>query len=338
MPKPLIDLVFRKSEPYFNSIENVFNAVVPHLEQDFNINRIELPYRTTGVRAMIKNYQFLKHASKGEVTHVTGHENYVVGAVKGKAVLTLHDINSAFTGASRRDRFINKYWFVRPVRKADYVTVISNFSANELKERYKVDPAKVQVVSNPVDDRVKYNKKIFNYDQPTILQVGTKKNKNLERVAEALSGVDKAKLLVLGKLSKKQLEMLNAFDVDFQNKFHVPYDEVLDLYKIADILMFPSLYEGFGMPILEAQATGRPVITSSEAAMPDTAGDGALMVDPRDVEAIRTAVQKLIKDAAYREEMVRKGRENTRKYSAEVIAKEYAEIYRRLIGESESVN
>ena len=96
------------------------------------------------------------------------------------------------------------------------------------------------------------------------------------------------------------------------------------------MVVFASLYEGFGLPILEAQAMGRPVITSNFGAMREAAGDGALLVDPYSVGAIRAAILRLKNEPGLREELVRKGRENAEKYRGAAVAERYAEIYRRL--------
>jgi glycosyltransferase involved in cell wall biosynthesis len=96
------------------------------------------------------------------------------------------------------------------------------------------------------------------------------------------------------------------------------------------MVVFASLYEGFGLPILEAQATGRPVITSNFGAMKEAAGEGALFVDPYSVESIRSAILRIKNEPQLREELVRKGRENVARFRPEAIARQYAEIYRSL--------
>jgi glycosyltransferase involved in cell wall biosynthesis len=96
------------------------------------------------------------------------------------------------------------------------------------------------------------------------------------------------------------------------------------------MVVFASLYEGFGLPILEAQAMGRPVITSNFGAMREAAGDAALLVDPYSVEEIRAAILRIKNEPQLREELVRKGRENVERFRPEAVARQYAEIYRRL--------
>jgi glycosyltransferase involved in cell wall biosynthesis len=94
---------------------------------------------------------------------------------------------------------------------------------------------------------------------------------------------------------------------------------------------FVSTYEGFGLPILEAQAVGRPVLTSNFSPMLDVAGEGALKVDPFDVAAIRGGLQKLLTQPDLREDLVKKGFENVKKYSATAIAEQYVALYREVL-------
>jgi glycosyltransferase involved in cell wall biosynthesis len=110
-------------------------------------------------------------------------------------------------------------------------------------------------------------------------------------------------------------------------------EELVAAYRRSDMVVFASLYEGFGLPILEAQAIGRPVITSNFGAMREAAGEGALLVDPYSVEAIREAIMRIKNELGLREELVCKGRENAEKFRADAIALKYAQIYRALATE-----
>jgi glycosyltransferase involved in cell wall biosynthesis len=333
--KPILHMVFRKAGPQFNSIENVFNALQPLLERTFDLRRIELPFRTHGPLSMLRNRRFVWQTCRdGGMVHVTGHDNYVVSAVNGRAVLTLHDIGSAFTGSRLRDAFISRNWFAGPLARASAVTVISQFSLQELLAKYPSVADRCRVIPNPVDQRIAFTPAGFNSSCPTILQVGTKANKNLPRVAEALSGIP-CKLLILGRPAADDVAILRQYNIDFETHFALPYEEVLALYRACDMVLFASLYEGFGMPVLEAQATGRPVVTSNVTALPDTAGRGACLVDPYSVQEIREAVLRVAGDAEYRGKLVARGRENVTRFTAESVAAEYMKLYSELIHRSE---
>lgn len=332
--KPTLHMVFRKAGPQFNSIENVFNALMPLFERAFEVQPDRLPYRTHGPVSMVRNRRFVRQACRGgAIVHVTGHDNYVVKAAEGPSVLTLHDIGSAFTGSALRDAFISRYWFAGPLRTASAVTVISEFSRQELLATYPSAADRCRVIPNPVDQRIEFSPATFNSDRPTILQVGTKPNKNLPRVAEALAGIP-CKLLILGSPGPDDLAILRQYNIDFESHYALGYEEVLALYRDADMVLFASLYEGFGMPVLEAQATGRPVITSNISALPGTAGEGACLVDPQSVEQIREAVLRVAGDKGYRAQLVERGRENVTRFSAVSVAAEYMKLYNGLLSRS----
>jgi glycosyltransferase involved in cell wall biosynthesis len=162
------------------------------------------------------------------------------------------------------------------------------------------------------------------------LVVGTTPNKNLERVVEACHGLPLT-LVILGQLHDVQKECLAGHGLHFEEISNVARQAVVQLYCDCDLVAFVSTYEGFGLPILEAQAVGRPVLTSNLAPMSDVAGEGALKVDPFDVAAIRGGLQSLLTQPELREVLVQKGFENVKKYSATAIAEQYAALYREVL-------
>jgi len=115
-----------------------------------------------------------------------------------------------------------------------------------------------------------------------------------------------------------------------ENCFNLTYEEIIKCYEDCDILCFASTYEGFGMPIIEAQAVGRPVITSTVASMPEVAGEGAYLVDPYSVTSIKKGIEKVIYDTAYRNELIRTGKENIKRFEVGKIASQYLKIYEEL--------
>ena len=139
----------------------------------------------------------------------------------------------------------------------------------------------------------------FNKTAPVVLQLGTAHNKNLPRLVEALKGTE-CRLEVVGKWNPQFAKFLSDAGIAHRFRSGLSSDEVVRGYEEADIVTLVSTLEGFGMPIVEAQAVGRVVVTSNVSSMPEVAGDGACLVDPLDVSAIRAGIRKVIDDGSYR--------------------------------------
>ena len=152
----------------------------------------------------------------------------------------------------------------------------------------------------------------------------------MERIIQACSGVE-CRLLIIGKLNEKQLALLDKERIKYTNKKNLTNKEVYECYVQADMLCFPSLYEGFGMPIIEAQATGRVVITSNIRPMSDVAGEGAFFVNPYSVDEIRNAIVSLSSNKKMREKLIDNGLKNCLDYTSEKIAHSYCELYASLL-------
>jgi glycosyltransferase involved in cell wall biosynthesis len=175
--------------------------------------------------------------------------------------------------------------------------------------------------------------KIFNAERPVILQIGTKPNKNLDALIQALEGQN-CELHVVGQLSDQQRLLLDHCAVRYRNSVDLSESDLLKAYKQADIVSFVSTYEGFGLPILEGNAVGRPVITSNLAPMSEVAGEAACLVDPHSVTAIRKGIARIVTDPYYRAELVNRGFENVLRYSADEIARQFASLYETVAAES----
>ena len=127
--------------------------------------------------------------------------------------------------------------------------------------------------------------------------------------------------------------VLREHGVEFSCVSGITDAEIVDEYRRCDMVLFASMFEGFGLPILEAQATGRPVVTSRAWSMPEVAGKAACLVDPFDVQSIHDGVKRVITDVEYRNGLVRAGLENVGRFRPARIAEQYAEIYRELAGQ-----
>jgi glycosyltransferase involved in cell wall biosynthesis len=278
---------------------------------------------------VIVNILFLrKH--KASVFHITGDIHYAALAFPSdKVILTVHDCIFLQHPSPVKRWLLKKLWLDWPVRHSSRVTTISEATKADIVRSSGCHPDKVVVIPDPLDESFTHHPRVYNQDCPVIFQVGTWPNKNLERVIEALRGF-RCHLRVIGKLSEQQASLLREAGIDYSNGFQLPKDQLINWYQSSDIIMFATLFEGFGLPILEAQATGRPVITSNIPPMDEVAGKGACLIDPTDVSAIRDAVLRIHQDPLYREELIRQGLENVRRYDADQVAARYLSLYQQM--------
>ena len=320
----MIRLIYRKKRPEFNSIENVFNALLPYLD----VEKIELPFFSKGINNRIKNILYL-NKKKGTINHITGNDHYLaLGLKKRTVILTIHDIEILKRTTGIRRFILKKIWFDWPIKNSTIVTTISEFSKREILSlnNYKTP---IKVIHNPITLPIKYTKKEFNEKCPSILHIGSKSNKNISRLIEALTGIN-CQLTIIGEFDKSIIQKLLISKIDYTIKTNLSNEEMVNEYLSCDLLSFISTYEGFGLPIIEAQAAGRVVITSKISSMPEIANGSALLVNPFSVNEMRIGILKLINDAKLRDELIYKGLQNIKRFNPETIAYHYKKIYENI--------
>ena len=311
-------------------MERLFSEIRCNLPAHIQCSTHVSPCFSQGVLPRVRNMRAAARR-QGQVNHVTGDVHYLTLALVGaRALLTIHDCVSLERLRGFKRAVFRWFWYSLPVRHVALVSVISESTRRELLRHVACDPAKVRVVSNCVSSDFIQQDKPFNVRKPVILQVGTGVNKNLERAIEALSGLE-CHLKIIGRLNPEQLAALQRHGIEFSNIERATDVEVVQAYQACDLLLFVSTYEGFGLPIVEANATGRPVVTSNLLSMPEVAGNAACLVDPLDVDAIRHGVLRVINDESYRRSLVAAGFENVKRFEARVIAAQYAALYQELL-------
>lgn len=312
-----------------HSIERLFADVRRSLPEGINATVAVSRFASKGLFRRI--YNTIDAAFRqGNVNHITGDVHFLALLLrKKKTLLTIADLVSVHRLKGWRRFVFLLFWYRLPIRRAAVVSVISEATKEDLRRHVTVDPGKVRVVPCCVSDDFTPAAKEFNARKPVVLVVGTSPNKNIERIAQALQGIS-CHLRVIGNLDHRGLSALRQCGVEYSSVSSITDAQVADEYRRCDMLVFASTYEGFGLPILEAQATGRPVVSSNVCSMPEVAGDAACLVDPFDVASIRGGILKVIDDAAYRDNLVKAGFENVERFRPGKIARQYADIYHEL--------
>ena len=310
-----------------------FAAVTRHPEHvPEGVEAIALP---AGSQAWRMSWPFPR-LLRGLQPAVTHFQHVVAPGSAGRAVVTVHDLS--FEREPKlmgfRDRFFFRTMVPRSVRRADRVVAVSERTRRDLVERYGADEHKIVVIPNGVDEG-------FTPDgpgrdgAPYLLFVGAlQRRKDPLAAIEALSLADSDLRLVLvgpdkgaANDARRTVARLGLTDrVEFAG--HVEKPALAALYRGAEALVFPSRYEGFGLPVLEAMASGTPVVASSAGAIPEVAGEAAVLVEPGDPVALAGGIERALAD---RERLVRAGLERARLYSWTETARHTLAVYRDLL-------
>lgn len=269
--------------------------------------------------------------------------------VRGKKIPVFHDIvyfeNLNFREFKFFDNLHHKIMIPVAAKFSVMNMSVSDFTASRMKELLKIDDRKIRVIKNGVEPAFKKidDKKIlkttavkFNLKSPFYFYSGSlSPRKNMINVIMAFHTIrDRVKhnLYFTGGDSWRDSGIYKLIaELKLEGRIiklgYLTENELVVLYNLADCYLYPSLYEGFGLPILEAQACHCPVITSNAASCPEVAGDSALIVDPGSVKEISDAMLKLASDKKLRNSLVKKGLKNYRSYSWEKSARELLDLF-----------
>lgn len=260
-----------------------------------------------------------------------------------RCVVTIHDLGHRyFPEAHTASQRAYLEWSTRfAVRHASRLIAVSQATKADLVKLYSADERRVVVVHHGVAKNPKsqiptsnLQSLISKFDLPPryVIAIGTvQPRKNYARLIEAFASLrllrDEVGLVIVGKLGwQAEAIVARAKEAGAILAGHVSDTEKYALLKNATLFALPSLYEGFGMPILEAQAAGMPVITSNTSACPEVAGDSAWLVDPHDTHAIADAMRGLLEDEPLRQTFIQKGFANVARFSWEKCARETLDV------------
>jgi len=308
------------------SVEIYTQIIYENIDNIFDIKIKQLPFRSKGILPRIINCLYALF-NQSEINHILGDIHYIAIFLNRKnTILTILDSISlkAYKGIKRK--IIRLFWFQIPIRKSSLILTISEFTKNELLNEFN-SPFNCKVLHLSVSKDFKKSNLSFNEHNPKILQLGTAPNKNIENLAKGLVGI-KCELIIVGKLSSSQLQALKKNKINFKEyDYALTNQEIVNLYNGCDIISLISTYEGFGMPIVEGNLVGRPVISSKLSSMPEIASDAAILVDPYDVDEINKGVKSIIEDKNLREKLILNGYSNAKKYSINHQMEKLKDIY-----------
>ena len=318
--------IYRNSAMGF-SVGKVFKPIEAEMTKYAQVDSIELPVANYGLKGLWNNVSYLrKHLKKAsyDVVLITGTENYLLPFISSaKKVVVVHDVKSFFNHVSGIRRKIKELMFIKVLGKADKIVSISEQTQKELSDYHFSS----EVIYDPVSPAFIYKEKQMDKICPVILHIGTKANKNLKNTILAVKGL-KCYLRIVGKLSEEYIKMLQENNIDYSSCANISDEELLKEYNKCDIVNFPSLYEGFGMPIIEGQAIGRVVVTSNLSPMKDVAGGSAVLVNPNDIQSLRQGYDEAINHGDY---YIVKGLKNVKRFSVATITRQYFNLIKSLL-------
>ena len=276
-------------------------------------------------------------------------------------VLTVHDLLEHMYGSrnlSSLRRSLHYYLTRRALRGAARVLAVSQFTKNEIQKLLSLPDPRIEVVYNAIDERflrghaTEADRELiaqrYQVNYPFLLYAGAiRPHKNVVRIIEAFSALKSElakdgrfadlKLIIIGDdLSSHPRLRRTVVSGGVQNDVRflgfVPIEVLRIFYDEAKIFVFPSLYEGFGLPPLEAMAHGTPVVTSNTSSLPEVVGNAALLVNPENVFEIRRALQRALLDMELRERMKQRGYEQAQRFSWTSSVSRILEVYREVAG------
>ena len=316
-----------------SSIKRSFMPLIRELRKGYVVYEYSVPYIGSNPIHVVKNILFVYRKRSGNgVNHITGDIHYcIIGLLGVKSVPTIHD-DFAFTTAKKGvfDRLYKWiFWLYLPIKLANKVLCISPTTKEAIDGLVKNNKTEV-FPQHSLSENYTYSEDRKMKSSSIILQVGTLPQKNLETTLKALRN-STYELHVIRKMTCQQMQLAKELNVHVCNKYDLSDEQIVDEYKKADILVFPSLQEGFGMPIIEAQAVGCPVITSNRCPMSWVADEGALLLnDPLDEYELKACIEKVLYNLDFRNYLVQSGLRNIERFTLKNVVDRFIKLYQSL--------
>ncbi|NAS32699.1 glycosyltransferase [Flavobacteriaceae bacterium R38] len=332
-----------------------------------NFNIVEIPGSPYPVWEQLKLPKFVQKYNC-DILHCTS--NTAPLKLRVPLITTLHDIifkessiiKQLTSSASWYQKIGNLYRRLiveKVIKSSSRLITVSNFEKKNITNFFKVKDENLKAIHNGVTDRFTNNisdqqkaeiKKKYGLPEQFLLHIGnTDPRKNTQRVIEAFhlyanKNPDGSKLVLIGINQTKLHSILSELNLlnELENKIvltgYVADEDLPVIFNMAQIFLFPSLREGFGIPIIEAMACGTPVITSKTSSMPEVAGDAALLVDPYKTEDIYNGITKITSDTHLKNELINKGLEHYKLFSWKNTAHDVLALYKQLYNEQKTRN
>lgn len=277
------------------------------------------------------------------VLYTTSH--YAVWATNVQQILTIHDLAPMkFPDRHRLQSFYFQYILPLAIKRCVKIITVSKSSKDDIVQYFRVSPYNVSVVNNAYDSNVFKTGSARPTSLPDdvntyLLVIGAAyPHKNLARLVEAVAKLSPEishQLVIVGgreEYKKVLRQKMHTLNLNHKIKFidYAPFEELPRLYAHAAAFIFPSLYEGFGIPLVEAMACGCPVISSNVSSLPEIGGDAVYYIDPYSVDSIAKGITRLVNDEPLRQELIQKGLERVKVFSWEKSAREIYQILKEV--------
>ncbi len=291
--------------------------------------------------------------------HVFHTPHYVLPVLTPcRSIVTIHDCIHLVFPQYLQNRLAHGYAraaFYAATHRASRILTVSEASKRDILRFFRIPEDKVTVIYNaiadtfydpPPEDAVERVRERYQLHNRFVMYAGNiKPHKNLERLIDAFvrlredGGHDDLKLLISGGEVSKYATLRRAvhrYNLHQHVRFlgFQPEETLAALYRLADVFVFPSLYEGFGLPPLEAMASGTPVVVSNVSSLPEVVGDAGVLVNPYDAESIADGIRRVLDDASFRTDLIARGVQRARTFSWGESAKRVRAIYAEIAADS----
>lgn len=266
---------------------------------------------------------------ESDILHITGDINFACIAQKRdgrKVILTIHDVGMLDEGFWLIQTLKTLFLLLWPVRSCDAIVTVSEATKKDILNRCNYPQHKIHVIPSLISNTFQERDTVPDENELRFLHIGTAPNKNLAGHIAALRGTGSI-LTIVGQPNKEDMERLRTSGIAFDIKTGLSEQQMQETYAESTALLFCSLLEGFGMPIIEAQTIGVPVITSNIEPMSHVAGKGALFCNPKDPKSIQAQVKILIGDKSIRTALIEEGKENAKRFNETSAVNAHKALY-----------